>query len=63
MHLGISRIVAVDMRTGRSVPTDRITLNGVPFPVSSPDQLHKHLDVRATVMGDFALKRNMYEAI
>ena len=52
-HLGKSRIVAVDMRTGRSVLTDSITLNGVPFLVISPDQPYKHLGIQATVMGDF----------
>ena len=57
VHLDTSRIVALDMRTGRSVPTDSITLNGVQFHVISPDQPHKHLGVRATMMGDFAAEK------
>ena len=57
MHLGKSWIVAVDMRTGLSVPTDSITLNGEPFPVISPDQPFKHLGVRMTVMGDFSAEK------
>ena len=57
VHLGKSGIVAVDMRTGQSVPTDSITLNGKPFPVISPDQPYTHLGVRMTVMGDFSAEK------
>ena len=38
-----SAIRAVDMSTGRPVPTDSVQLNGVSFPVILPDQPYKHL--------------------
>jgi hypothetical protein len=38
-----SPITAMDMKTGKRVATDSITLHGVPFPVIPPSQSHKHL--------------------
>ena len=55
--MGKSGIVAINMRAGRSVPTNSITLNGVPIPVISLDQPYKHLGVWATVMGDFIAEK------
>ena len=52
-----SRIRAADMGTGRPVPTDSVTLNGVPFPVILPDQPYKHLGVRGTMLGDFTAEK------
>jgi hypothetical protein len=54
INMGKSGIRAVDIGTGRSVPMDSDTLNGVPFPVTLPDQPYKHLGVRGTMMGDFS---------
>ena len=45
------------MSTGRPVPTDSVTFNGVPFPVILPDQPYKHLGVRGTMMGDFSAEK------
>ena len=39
------KIVGVDMKTGKSIATDSITLNGEPFAVLSPNEPHKHLGV------------------
>jgi hypothetical protein len=52
-----SAIRVVDMRTGRSVPTDSVKLNGVSFPVILPDQPYKHLGVRGTMLGDFTAEK------
>ena len=40
-----TKIVGVDMKTGKSIATDSITLNGEPFAVLSPNEPHKHLGV------------------
>ena len=47
-----SKIVGVDMKTGKSIATDSITLNGEPFAVLSPNEPHKHLGVRMTMLGN-----------
>ena len=52
-----SKIVGVDMTTGRSIATDSITLNGEPFAVLSPNEPHKHLGVRMTMLGDFSAEK------
>jgi hypothetical protein len=52
-----SAIRAVDMSTGRPVPTDSVQLNGVSFPVVLPDQPYKHLGVRGTMLGDFTAEK------
>ena len=52
-----SMVSAVDHATDKMVATDSITLNGMPFTVLPPDQLHKHLGLRATIMGDFAAEK------
>jgi hypothetical protein len=52
-----SAIRAVDMSTGRPVPTDSVQLNGVSFPVILPDQPYKHLGVRGTMLGDFTAEK------
>ena len=53
----LSKIVAVDMKSGTCITTDSIALNGQPFVVLSPDALHKHLDVRITMLGDFSAEK------
>ena len=45
------------MKTGRSIATDSITLNGEPFAVLSPNEPHKHLGVRMTMLGDFSAEK------
>ena len=52
-----SEIVGVDRRTGRPIATDSITLHGKPFTVLSPDEPHKHLGVRMTMLGDFTAEK------
>lgn len=46
------------MKTGKSIATDSITLNGEPFTVLLPDEPHKHLGVRMTMLGDFAAEKD-----
>jgi len=53
-----TKIVGVDMKTGKSIATDSITLNGEPFTVLLPDEPHKHLGVRMTMLGDFAAEKD-----
>ncbi len=36
-------IEGADLRTGQSIATDSITLNGKPFTILLPDEQHKHL--------------------
>ena len=57
INMDKSGIRAADMGTGRPVPTDSVTLNGVPFPVILPDQPYKHLGVRGTMLGDFTAEK------
>jgi hypothetical protein len=52
-----SKIVGVDMKTGKSIATDSITLNGEPFAALSPDEPIKHLGVRMTTLGDFSAEK------
>ena len=52
-----TKIVGVDMKTGKSIATDSITLNGEPFAVLSPNEPHKHLGVRMTMLGDFSAEK------
>ena len=51
------KIVGVDMKTGKSIATDSITLNGEPFSVLSPNEPHKNLGVRMTMLGDFSAEK------
>ena len=39
------------------IATDSITLNGEPFAVLSPNEPHKHLGVRMTMLGDFSAEK------
>ena len=41
----------------KSIATDGITLNGEPFAVLSPNEPHKHLGVRMTMLGDFSAEK------
>jgi hypothetical protein len=43
----------MDMRNGQRVATDSITLRGQPFPVTLPNQSHKHLGLRMAMDGSF----------
>ena len=52
-----SKIVGVDTKTGKSIATDSSTLNGEPFAILSPDEPHKHLGVRMTMLGDFSAEK------
>jgi hypothetical protein len=52
-----SEIVGVDLRAGQPIATDSITLNGQPFPVRHPDELHRHLGVLMTMMGDLTAEK------
>jgi len=52
-----SVISAIDHSTGLPMPTDSITVNGVPFSVLSPSEAHKHLGVRMTLTGAFAAEK------
>ncbi len=45
------------MKTGKSIATDSITLNGEPFTVLSPDEPHKHLGVHMTILRDFSAEK------
>ena len=45
------------MKTGKSIATDSITLNGEPFAVLSQNEPHKHLGVRMTMLGDFSAEK------
>ena len=53
-----SFISAFDFGTGKVVATDSVTLHGSPFLVLEPNQAHKHLGVRMTIMGDFTAEKN-----
>ena len=52
-----SPITAMDMKTGKRIATDSITLHGVPFPVIPPSQSHKHLGLRMALNGDFSAEK------
>ena len=52
------KIVGVDMKIGKSIATDSITLNGEPFAVISPNEPHKHLGVRMTMLGTFSAEKD-----
>ena len=52
-----SVISAIDHSTGLIIPTESITVNGVPFSVLSPSEAHKHLGVRITLTGDFGAEK------
>jgi ribonuclease HI len=52
-----SEIVGADLRTGQALATDSITLHGKPFTVLRPDEPHKHLGVRMTMLGDFTAEK------
>ena len=61
MQSNKSKIVGVDMKTGKSIATDSITLNGEPFAVLSPNEPHKHLGVRMTMLGDFSAEKEQVQ--
>ena len=57
VHMHKSLISTCDHATGLMVATDSITSHGKAFTVLPPDQPHKYLGVRATLLGDFSSEK------
>jgi hypothetical protein len=52
-----SKVVGVDLSTGQPIAADSITLNGKPFAELRPDEAHKHLGVRLTMLDDLTAEK------
>jgi hypothetical protein len=52
-----SVIVGADLRIGQAIATDSITFHWKPFTVLRPDEPHKHLGIRMTMLGDVTAEK------